>query len=270
MMAAIRKFQAAIGGNNTVAGTGNAITITTLVGIDAANVTNGFRICFIATATNTGATTVAIDGLSPVAIKRNNGDDLALGDITTGGIYDIAFDGLSFKLLGAGPSLGTYGTLTGPNTWTGPNSFIGDVHLGDFDDVVIVKGQPVSPFIANMLPKGDALAVRAYLGIGTTDTVGFHTVAATGNIHVAGEIHVTGRVNAAGDVEALGYLRSSSGLLLGSVNPFTSNLYEQSMLNSLTNVGGFIHITDDVTDWPYLSKIPIKLATGSWGWITCV
>ena len=167
MMAAIRKWQATIGGNVIVAGTGNAITITTSVGISAADVTYGFRVCFIAAAINTGPTTVAIDGLSPVAIKRNNGDALSSGDITTGGIYDIAFDGTSYKLLGAGPSLGTYGTLTSNNTWSGTNTFTGDTNIGnDPSDVVTLKGLPLSTFMSVMLPKTSAAAVRTYLGIG--------------------------------------------------------------------------------------------------------
>ena len=248
MMAAIRKFAVTIGGNNIVAGTGNAITITTSVGIDAANITYGFRICFIAYATNTGAATVAIDGLSPVAIKRNNGDDLVLGDIRTGGIYDISFDGVNYKLLGAGPSLGTYGTLTGNNSWTGTNGFSGAVYLGQSDDYIVIKGQPVSPFIADMFPKGDAAAVRAYLGISTTNDVGYNSVTTTG------------------DVTAAGYLRSNTGLLLGGVNPFNSELYEQGMLNTLTKVDD---IVVSAAGFPPGARIPIKLLSGNWGFALC-
>ena len=87
MMAAIAKMTDVQSGNVTVGGsTANAITITTGQTISAGHQALGFRICFKAAATNTGATTVAVDGLTAVAIQRPNGDALSAGDIVTGGL----------------------------------------------------------------------------------------------------------------------------------------------------------------------------------------
>lgn len=120
IMAAVKKYVLDTDGGITAGGTADALTITTNRAISAAHQAAGFSVRFKASATNTGAATVAVDSLTAVSIKRLNGDALSAGDIASGGIYDLAFDGTNYILMGASAG---YGTLAGSNTWTGTNTF---------------------------------------------------------------------------------------------------------------------------------------------------
>jgi microcystin-dependent protein len=71
-------------------GSANAITLTVSPVIP--NYVTGQHFRFQASATNTGATTVSISGLTTKNITLN-GNSLVAGDIVSGGIYDILFDG---------------------------------------------------------------------------------------------------------------------------------------------------------------------------------
>lgn len=47
---------------------------------------------------NTDVTTIQVDGLSPVEIKRSNGDYLVAGDIKAGQIIHLVYDGTNFQI----------------------------------------------------------------------------------------------------------------------------------------------------------------------------
>jgi hypothetical protein len=167
MMAAQKKMANVQSGNVTVAGTADAITITTGQAISTGHQALGFRICFKAAATNTGAATVAVDGLAAVAIKRPNNDALSAGDIISGAFHDIAFDGTNYRLFVPGAG-GNYGSLSGANTWSGTNTFQGTTAIGDdAGDAVAIKGNVVSLFGSAMLAASSASAWRVSLGLGT-------------------------------------------------------------------------------------------------------
>jgi hypothetical protein len=59
----------------------------------------GLEIVFLASNTNTGASTVNINGLGPVSILTTTFADLGAGAITAGSIVTIVYDGLEFQLL---------------------------------------------------------------------------------------------------------------------------------------------------------------------------
>jgi hypothetical protein len=175
MMAAIKKWANVNSGNVTVGGTADAITITTGQTISSGHQALGFRICFKAASTNTGAATVAVDGLSAVAIKRPNGDALSAGDIVSGAFHDIAFDGTNYRLFVPGAG-GNYGVLSGGNTWTGTNIFQAGATVGDAAaDVVVIKGQTVSTFGSQMLAATSASAWQSGLGLGTAALYNINT-----------------------------------------------------------------------------------------------
>jgi hypothetical protein len=73
-----------MGGGATVGGTANAITLT--LGGTMAAYTQGI-LSFLATATNTGATTMKVDGTTAIPLRIVSGADLAAGDVTLGRIY---------------------------------------------------------------------------------------------------------------------------------------------------------------------------------------
>jgi len=103
----------------TVGGTGNAITLT-----NAASPVTAYaaplKQVFKATAGNSGAVTVDVDGLGTKNIKKmDNGALAALvtGDIISGGVYEIVYDGTQFQILSAGltnsgVTAGTYTNAT--------------------------------------------------------------------------------------------------------------------------------------------------------------
>jgi hypothetical protein len=78
MMAQIALWRNDMGGGATVGGTANAITLT--LGGTMAAYTQGI-LSFLATATNTGATTMKVDGTTAIPLRIVSGDDLTGGEI---------------------------------------------------------------------------------------------------------------------------------------------------------------------------------------------
>lgn len=77
-------------GTNTIAATGTP-TVTTYA--------TGATYSFIPANDNTGAVTIAIDGLTAKAISKNNGTALSAGDLQAGKLALIEYDGTRFQLL---------------------------------------------------------------------------------------------------------------------------------------------------------------------------
>jgi hypothetical protein len=103
VMASVKRYVLDTDGGITAGGSANIITLTTNRVISSGHQAAGFSLRFKAAGTNTGAVTVNVDTLGAVALKRPNGDALSAGDIVSGGIYDIAFDGTNYQLIGAVP-----------------------------------------------------------------------------------------------------------------------------------------------------------------------
>jgi hypothetical protein len=106
--ATVSQIQSAYGTFLTVSGTN---TITATVSPSLVAYSAGQMFGFVAVNTNTGATTIAISGLSAKSIVTPLGA-LNAGDIQSGYFYLIYYDGTSFQLLGISTSL-TNLTLTG-------------------------------------------------------------------------------------------------------------------------------------------------------------
>ena len=102
----------------TVAGSGNAITVTLSPAITAYSA--GQKFTFIAGAANTGGVTINFNGLGAKAITKVGTTALVANDILSSSLVEVEYDGTRFQLIspiGADPS-GTYlplagGTLTG-------------------------------------------------------------------------------------------------------------------------------------------------------------
>lgn len=87
----------------TAGGTANAITLTPGVGLSSYS--NGCSFEFRAAADNTGATTIAVSGLSAISIQKVSSGvltSLTAGDIKNGIVYRVTYNGTSFQLIGAG------------------------------------------------------------------------------------------------------------------------------------------------------------------------
>jgi hypothetical protein len=81
----------------TAGGTADALTLTLTPAITA--YAAGMVVRFIAAADNTSATpTLAINGVTPAVIARDNGNNLAAGDITAGNVYEVLYSGTHWRL----------------------------------------------------------------------------------------------------------------------------------------------------------------------------
>src|SRR3990167_9692933 len=94
IMAGVKEVLDAISGAKVTTGSGNAYVLTTGLSISALG--SGHILGFEANHTCTAAgSTIAVDGLVAVDIKRVDGSALAAGDITSSGIYLIAYEATS-------------------------------------------------------------------------------------------------------------------------------------------------------------------------------
>jgi hypothetical protein len=64
-------------------------------------ISEGTTLTFKATNSNTGASTLAVDGSTPITIKKQGSSDLDSGDIAAGQIVALVYDGTYWQLLGA-------------------------------------------------------------------------------------------------------------------------------------------------------------------------
>jgi len=80
----------------TAGGTANALTLTLSPAPSA--YTAGMKVSFKASATNTGATTINVNGLGVKDIKKSVTNNLTSGDIVTNGVYEITYDGTNFQI----------------------------------------------------------------------------------------------------------------------------------------------------------------------------
>lgn len=80
----------------TVSGTANAIVLTSEFPPTAYVI--GHKFVFFATAANTGAVTVNVNGLGVVAVNKRGGNALESGDIVTGELVVLYYNGTVFQL----------------------------------------------------------------------------------------------------------------------------------------------------------------------------
>ncbi len=81
----------------TVGGTANAITLA--YSIPHTAYVNGMEIAFVATAANTAAATVNVDGLGVRDLTKNGSTALASGDIANGELVFCKYDGTRFQVI---------------------------------------------------------------------------------------------------------------------------------------------------------------------------
>ena len=91
-------------------GTANALTVSCKPALTEHY--PGMPIYIKASAANTGAATLSVDGLGAVAIKKGGTAALDAGDIVAGQVFQVAYDGTNYQLLSA-YSLLDYAASTG-------------------------------------------------------------------------------------------------------------------------------------------------------------
>jgi hypothetical protein len=102
----------------TVSGSGNAIVLTYSVAPSA--YVQGQKFAFLATAANTGATTVAVNSLTATNLFKRTGTGVAVAlvgnEIQNGDLVEIAFDGTQFQLLSSAASSDSFATIASAAT----------------------------------------------------------------------------------------------------------------------------------------------------------
>lgn len=85
-----------VNSGGTVGGTANAITVTHTTAI---TLVLGATVSFVATATNTGATTLNVDSTGATNVRKGDGTvALEANDIVNGGTYHVYYDGSVWRL----------------------------------------------------------------------------------------------------------------------------------------------------------------------------
>lgn len=166
--AVLAKFWDEYGGVVTVAGTADAITITT-TGTHTA-LSTGLRFIFKAGADNTTAVTLNLDAIGAKAIRKiSGGTDVALvaGDLKSGRRYDVVYDSAANSAAGAWILIDST-PLVFPATVT-PNASDGAA-LGTsslmWSDLFLASGGVINWNAGNVTVTHSAAAL-AYAGVGT-------------------------------------------------------------------------------------------------------
>lgn len=137
MMAATRKFGNDISGA-TITSTGSANTYSVSTAQVFNSLTDGLHLAFKANVTNTGASTINVDGLGARPLRSASGVNLAAGEITSGAVYTICYEATANEWLihggpvvvssggGSTPTFSSFGT-----TWVQlANASAGRSNLG--------------------------------------------------------------------------------------------------------------------------------------------
>jgi hypothetical protein len=95
----VSQLQSSTGTFLTVSGT-DTLTATVSPALTAYAVGQTFN--FLAAATNTGAVTINISGLGAKSIRKTGTTALTAGDLISGSLYQIVYDGTNFQLAGIG------------------------------------------------------------------------------------------------------------------------------------------------------------------------
>lgn len=102
----------------------NTVTATASLGMSA--YVTGQRFFFVASDTNTGATTLNINAIGAKNITKNGTTALSAGDIQSGAVAQVVYDGTEFQLLNpTGSSVNSLsGGTTGLRTYTTPTKSV--------------------------------------------------------------------------------------------------------------------------------------------------
>lgn len=183
-----------------VSGT-NAITATAAVGMTSYS--TGQRFSFVAAGANTGATTININSIGAKSVTKNGTTALVAGDIPSGAVVDVVYDGTQFQLLnvaaegvatisfgttGLTPSTATDGAVTVAGTLNVANGGTGLTTL-TANNVILGNGTSAPSFVApstsgNVLTSNGTTwtsAENARIGVGQTwqDVTGSRSLGTT-------------------------------------------------------------------------------------------
>jgi len=223
LMAEVAAWRLQFGGL-TYGGAANAYTATNnAVGTWSAYAAGDF-VGLLANHTNSGPATINVDGLGAKSIVTNDGGALLAGDIVSGALVFLVYDGTNFQLVGSFAS-GSYQPLDATLTAMAGVTTAADklIYATGVDAFAATN---FSAFGRTLIDDNDAATARTTLGLGIgTDVQAFNArlsdvaglAAANGNVVIG---NGTNFVAQSGTT-----LRSSLGLGIGSqVQAYSANL----------------------------------------------
>ena len=211
---------------NTAGGTANAPTIS--LNPPLAAYAAGQRFAFVASAANTGAVTLNVNGLGATAVNKGDGTvALTAGDIPSGAVVTAQHDGTRFRLIDAGVGVFAAGTAALPGL-----AVSGDPNTGIYS--------PGADQLAVAVNGSEALRVDASgnVGIGT-NTPGDRLQVSGGNLSVLG---ATG-------TSFSGFVNQNNG---ASASAYRGLFYDVRNENSIAVVNMLANVeTDGSASWTW-------------------
>lgn len=172
IMAGVKAFANQITGAKTSGGSSNAYTFTSDTQAAITSLAAGRALVFKANHTNTGASTLNVDGIGATAIRKGGAETaLAANDIVSGGMYFVAYNGTYWILLNPELTTSSVGyqpldaTLTAlaALSWSSGNAL---VQFTAADTVSLTLAPSVSSITVS---QGAAQATASLTAINTTD-----------------------------------------------------------------------------------------------------
>lgn len=278
----------------------NTITATASLGMSA--YVTGQRFFFVASGTNTGATTLNINAIGAKNITKNGTTALSAGDIQIGAVAQVVYDGTEFQLLnpylnvntlvtswsGGSTGLKTYTTPTKAVTISFASPAVFTVSSGDLP----ANTTQIELFTTGTLPTGLSTNTTYYVvnSSGTTFNVSLTSGGAAINTTAAGSgTHTFGLLGSTGNLVLDGTLAVANGgtgtntfllnnLFLGNGTSGLKPVYAGATGNVLTsqtvstvNAGSFNTSTQytlssiGTTDWTAIGLTANGSVTGSIG-----
>jgi len=230
-MAAVAKFRDLLKGTIVTSGTANAQTFASGVGYTV--VPTGLRALLKVgpLLTNTGTTTLSMDGIAASPVKNKAGADLIGGEIVAGGYIEVIYDGTNWILAADGKEKlnTTGGTITGDLAVTGETTFIGAGTIHQTTQVPTITVQSTSePNIG--FHRTGVLACQIGMNASNQIAIGgwsFPTNAcvfdSSGNVSALGTFYGSGVSITGGNIATSGDFYSENGncFLRGSVPQLT-------------------------------------------------
>jgi hypothetical protein len=245
----------------TVGGTADVITISPSPAITA--YATGQLFSFIASGANTTNVTVNVSALGAKAVTKNGSTALVAGDIPSGFLATIRYDGTRFQLVGAVAAAFNGGTVSGATT------FSADVTMSGATDKW-AKGADVAsatalPLITdgNYFDVTGTTTITSFNSVGVGTLIALHFDGALTLTHNATDLVLPRGVNiltaagdeaifieyASGDYRCISYQQAAHSMVrLNTANGYGStNTVIRRFTNTVTNTGADITYADSAT-----------------------
>jgi hypothetical protein len=214
-------------------------------GIITSSLTSGLRLQFKASNTNTGASTLQVQvntvSIGTAAIRLTDGSALSAGQIVSGAIVDVVYDGTNFQLLndpGGGSSVVTDLTVTGNLAVTGTSTFTGNV-TANIANVTTFTSNPT--FSGNVTLQGNGSNIQGNLTTGNVTFLGSSNFIGNVTANIANVTTFSGNPTFTGNVTITSNGSNVQGnLTVGNVSAlgnctFNSNVNIRSTFFNVSN-----------------------------------